>query len=102
MTYSKLKKKIYSGLVALICSLTAGCAKSQFYIPDNPLAICQSSIEAIDDLDLVNFYKTYFPENRAELSYKVKTKNKDFKFFINPGASNNRASILSGGLEIRY
>ena len=54
--------------------------------------------------ELNNLYKEYFPNNKAELSYKVRKKRTTTKFFLNPTIhhAENIGLGIFGGVEIEY
>jgi hypothetical protein len=93
---SLLKRALYSGLTTIAILSASGCRIVAETTP--------KLLDNIDDIDLAEIYKNYFPNNRPELSYRFETKRTKTKLFLNPKIKNreNLEYEINVGLELLY
>lgn len=104
------KTKLQRTLIVLLgfsCLFASGCRNiyQSNYIEDSPIGIVgQSTTQLLTDKEIIDFYKSHFPNGKPELSYEFKSKRSETKFFLNPRGSfkNTLEYEIIGGVERRY
>lgn len=100
----KLKKIIRNSMIALAL-LEAGCSLSRKALEYNPVqALEEATLPALNDPEIIEFYKKYFPKNNPGISLNLKKRNADIKFFINPKVKlkDNIEYQVMAGFELKY
>ncbi len=100
-----MKKNQFSkGLISLLLLFPLGCKSIQDQIYESPLTIItESTTQVLSDPKVNELYKEYFPYNRFELSYRIKTKDTTTRLFFEPKISLNEESIwINAGIEFKY
>ncbi len=103
--HSRLRKIICCGLTSITFLLPIGCKTVDNYINNSPLIIItESTSQLLNNPDLTEIYKNYFPSNKPELSYKFETKKSKTRFFTNPRLSFREEFNygLTIGIETKY
>ncbi|MDP2925150.1 MAG: hypothetical protein Q8N99_02135 [Nanoarchaeota archaeon] len=103
-----MKRKLFGLASIVLLSITSGCAsvsKSSRCIADSaPIdAIEQATLSALNDPEIIDFYKKYFPNGKLELSL-YNNKKYSSKLYFN-GKGNFKEDFkyeVFGGIEFRY
>jgi hypothetical protein len=111
----KILELICFGAISL--PIFAGCSRNNNYcwnfrnkdcaqiFDSSPIdAIEQSTLPLLNDPDIINYYKKYFPNGKPGLSLEKKSKIIKTRFFIN-GKTNFKEGFNYGvlaGVEVRY
>ena len=102
---SRLKRILYSGLATIACLFPIGCRTVENCVDNSPLTLmAESTTQVLNNPELTDVYKNYFPSNRPELSYKFQTKKTRTRFFINPrlALKDEIDYGITAGFEVRY
>lgn len=102
-------KLIRESLIGL-CLMFSGCASLRLenlkeYREYNPIGVVgEMTMSAVNEPEIIEFYKSYFPNGKPGFSYKSRIRGYDAGFFVNPSAK-FREDIeyqILAGVELKH